>query len=283
MVAKRHIRGWQALLVVGTGIVTASGMFCAPAVQAQQARVEAAAAAATPEIIEADVSTRSIPVTSGFTGKEIIVFGAISRPDQESVEKRAYDIVVAVQGPPAPVVTRRKSNIAGLWMNAASVNFDRVPSFYTLSSTKPLEKIADSAVFDDLGIGYDHIRITPRHPVEPAELKKFRDAVIRLKMKERLYLQDANGVKFKGRTLFRSTVLLPANVPLGSLSARVYLFRDRQLLSTYAANLQLEREGVERWLYNMAIQNPLLYGLFAVFLAMSIGFLASEISRRTSR
>jgi uncharacterized protein (TIGR02186 family) len=233
------------------------------------------------EIVEADISTRTIPVDSAFAGKEIIVFGSISRPVQRSLDDRAYDVVVVVQGAPAPLVARQKSNVAGLWMNTTSINFDRVPSFYALSSTRQLNAIADPEVFNDLGIGFAHIRMTPRHPVENDELANFREAVIRLKSKQKLYLRNHSGVRFRGRTLFRSSVMLPANIPLGLMSAHVYLFRDRQLLSGFSTSLQLEREGVERWLHSLARRQSFLYGLLAVALALATGVLASEVSRRT--
>lgn len=235
------------------------------------------------EIVEADVSSRTIAVTSGFSGKEIIVFGSIHNGRQDAPDAGYYDVVVVVEGVPSPLVVRRKGNVAGLWMNTLSVNFDRVPSFYALSSTRPLRKIAALDVFADQGIGFPYIRITPRHPVPDAEFKKYRDAIIRLKKKDKLYLQDQSGVTFIGRSLFRSSVMLPANTPVGLLEARVYLFRGGKLLSTYTAEFQLEREGVERWLHNLAHKHSLLYGILAIIAAVSAGLMASEISRRTAR
>jgi len=232
------------------------------------------------EIVEADVSSRSIAVTSGFTGKEIIVFGSIHNSRQTSADAAYYDVVVVVEGIPAPLVLRRKSNVAGLWMNTTSVNFDLVPSFYALSSTGPLDKIATPEVFEDQGIGFDYIRMTPRHRVPEAEMKVHREALIRLKKKDKVYVQDQSGVTFIGRSLFRSSVMLPANIPIGLLQARVYLFHKGALLSTYNAELQMEREGLERWLHDLAQKNGFLYGLLAIFTAVAAGLIASEVTRR---
>lgn len=232
------------------------------------------------EIVEADVSSRSIAVTSGFTGKQIIVFGSIHNSRQESADQGFYDVVVVVEGDAKPLVLRRKSNVAGLWMNTTAVNFDRVPSFYSLSSTRPLNKIADPQVYEDQGIGFDHIRITPRHAVPERKMKLYRKALIRLKKKDKIFVQDQSGVTFIGRSLFRSTVMLPANIPVGLLRARVYLFHDGTLLSSVHAQLQLEREGVERWLHDLARKNGFLYGLLAIITAVAAGLLASEVMRR---
>jgi len=234
------------------------------------------------EIVEADVSSRSIAVTSRFAGKEIIVFGSIHNSRQTAADKRYYDVVVVVQGAPAPLVLRRKSNVAGLWMNTTSVNFDSVPSFYALSSTRPLADIASPELFEDQGIGFKYIPMTARHVVAKDEMKSFRKALIRLKRNDKVYIQDQSGVGFIGRSLFRSSVMLPANIPVGLLQASVYLFHDGALLSSYNAELQLEREGLERWLHDLAKKHGFLYGLLAIFTAVSAGLLASEVTRRRS-
>ena len=268
----------RAALMIAAGVLLA--VTAAAAQPAKNATAPAQGAKLGAEIVEADVSSRSIAVTSGFTGEEIIVFGSIYNSRQTAADAGFYDVVVVVEGIPAPLVLRRKSNVAGLWMNTTSVNFDQVPSFYALASTGPLDKIATPDVFEDQGIGFDYIRITPRHHVAEAEMKSHRDALIRLKKKDKVYIQEQSGVTFIGRSLFRSSVMLPANIPVGLLQARVYLFHDGALLSTYNAELQLEREGLERWLHDLARNNGFLYGLLAVFTAVAAGLLASEVTRR---
>ena len=75
------------------------------------------------ETVEADVSTRSVAITSGFTGTEIIIFGTVENSRQPSAESGIYDVVVVVEGTPVPVVVRRKARAGGLWMNSKSIRF----------------------------------------------------------------------------------------------------------------------------------------------------------------
>ncbi len=243
-----------------------------------------AAIPAPPERVEADVSTRSIAVTSGFTGTEIVVFGSVDNSRQPSAESGYYDVVVVVEGTPVPLVARKKSNVAGLWINTAAATFERVPSYYAITSTRPLEEITETPVLAENEIGMDFALLAPsiRTSSEvPADvLEKYRAAVIRLKQKENLYIRNDYGVAFIGRSLFRSSIELPANVPVGPLSARVYLFHDGALLSSYTTRVRLEREGIERLLYHFAFNYPLLYGLFAVAVAVAAGLLASALFRR---
>lgn len=250
------------------------------------------AAPATPppapvEKVEADVSTRSVEVTTGFTGHEILVFGAIDKSQQPGDEAGYYDVVVVVEGTPLPVVVRRKSDVAGVWVNTSSVTFASVPSYYAIASNRPIEEIAGPKVLERHAIGFAHIKMTPapgyRWSFSDVELAAFKAAVIRLKQDEGLYVVQArDGVTFTGRSLFRSTIKLPANVPVGPLVARTYLFRNGEVLSAHIARVNLERAGIERVLHNFAFRHPASYGVFAIVLAVASGLLASAYFRRST-
>jgi uncharacterized protein (TIGR02186 family) len=236
------------------------------------------------EVVEADVSTRTIAVTSAFTGTEIVVFGSVVNSRQPSAEAGYYDVIVVLEGMPTPLLARRKSNVAGLWVNTQSVAYESAPSYYAIASTRPIEEIAEEPLLQRYAIGLDFVRLAPAAKsvieVEPAELKSYKDAVIRLKQKEGVYLKADYAVIFIGKSLFRASISLPANVPVGPLTARVYLFREGDLLSTFQSPVKLEREGVELWLYRFAMRQPELYGLLAVLVAVVAGLLASAAFRR---
>lgn len=241
------------------------------------------------EQVHADISTRRVRVTSSFTGTKIIVFGAIEhgRPENAANED-LYDVVVLLEGTPQDIVARRKSNVVGLWINTQGLTFESVPSYYAISSSRPLEEIADTLVLRNHEIGFDHVRMKPTGGWETgmttADLRAFRQAVIRLKLKSGLYVQNDYGVEFVGgASLFRTTIDLPANVPVGTLKARVLLFRRGQMLSQFKSQVLMQREGVEYYLHAFAFGYPLFYGIAAVLIAAGAGFAASTyFSRRRS-
>src|SRR5258708_36540367 len=55
------------------------------------------------ESVEADVSARNVAVRANFTGIEIVAFGAINNSQQPSAESGYYDVIVVVEGVPAPI------------------------------------------------------------------------------------------------------------------------------------------------------------------------------------
>lgn len=238
------------------------------------------------EKVHADVSTRRVRVTSSFTGTEIIVFGAIEhgRPEHAASED-LYDVVIVLEGTPQKLVARRKSNVFGLWINTQALTFETVPSYYAISSTRPLDEIANPLVLRNYTIGFDHVPMKPisgwESGITTSDLRNFKQAVIRLKQNSGLYVLNDYGVQFVGgASLFRTTIDLPANVPVGTLSARVFLFRGGQMLSQFQSQVLMQREGVERILHDFAFGYPLLYGIAAVFIAAGAGFAASSYFNR---
>lgn len=237
------------------------------------------------ERVEADVSTRSVAVTSSFTGTEIVIFGSVEHSRQLTPEAGLYDIAIVVEGTPTPIVSRQKSRIAGVWLNARSVQFENVPSYYAIMSTRPVEEIADPKTLSDNSIGFDsvHMVVAPRQAqLPPDALAEFKQSVVRIKQKDKLYQKRDYGVTFIGRSLFRSALSLPANVPVGPLVSHVYLFKGGQLMSKHTSNVRLQREGLELYLHDFAFKYPMLYGIFAVLIAVASGLVASAFFKKSA-
>jgi uncharacterized protein (TIGR02186 family) len=259
----------------------------APAAKADEARAEL-----PPETVQADVSTRNVSVTSSFTGTEIVVFGAVDNSWQPGAESGFYDVVVVIEGTPSKIAVRKKSRMGGIWLNTRNAGFERVPNYYAIWSTRPLDEIASEATMIGYEIGFDHVRMTPVGGTEAqgsssqlpaADAGEFRKALVRLKTRQGLYVKNEFGVSFIGRSLFRANISLPANVTLGPFDTRVYLFRNEKLLSQYDVRLNLEREGVERHLHDFAMYWPLFYGLATVLLAAGMGMVAATLSGKSFR
>jgi uncharacterized protein (TIGR02186 family) len=241
------------------------------------------------ETVEADVSTRSVSITSGFSGTEIIVFGTVENSLQPSAEAGTYDIVVVVEGTPLPAIVRKKSRIGGLWVNTESVRFASFPSYYAIASTRPLDEITDTATLNANEIGFSHVRMVPSgraymNDPNPDAAPELHKAIVRLKERDKLYVTSNYGVVFIGRSLFRAAITLPPNVPVGPLTSRVYLFKSGKLLSKFESKVNLQRAGIERFLYEAAFERPVLYAVttiaFALFAGLAAAFAANRFMSR---
>jgi uncharacterized protein (TIGR02186 family) len=254
-----------ALLVAGIGATTANA---------------AEAAAPTPrEEVISDISTREISIQSNFTGIEILIFGSVDYSDAVEHDKDIYDVVVLLRAPGQAIVARRKERIAGIWMNGPGKVYPNVPGFYAVLSSRPLRAITSDETLKTLGIGLNNIDFG-RETKSDSEEETFRSTVVRLKEQQLLFQEHDDGVAFIGRSLFRATVDLPVNVPIGRYTADVYLFRDGQVVSKNQSTLEVSKAGFERAIYLAAFHHPLIYGLIAVMLAMLAGLAGWVAFRR---
>jgi uncharacterized protein (TIGR02186 family) len=105
--------------------------------------------------------------------------------------------------------------------------------------------------------------------------REYREAIVRSKIRGKLYSEHEGGVGFLSGSLFRTTVALPANVPAGDLKVLVYVFARKQITSFNSMTLFIDKTGIERQLYNLATDEPWLYGIGAILLSGLVGFLAS--------
>ncbi len=221
----------------------------------------------------ADLSKHLVAITTGFTGSDVLVFGAVDGKG---------DVVVVIQGPPADVVVRRKSRISGIWVNRDSLTFAGAPSFYAVAATGPLAKIVPDPIARQEEIGVDYLRLKPKagEAPSPQVLAVFRRALIRLQARAELYPKEVFRVHLIGNRLFRAEVHFPANVPTGPYTVRVFLLRSGKIIGASSTPLVVNKTGVNAEISAFAREQSILYGLLAVLLAALLGWLAGVVLRK---
>ncbi len=251
--------------------------------------------AARADTLVTDISADRVAISSIFTGAELLLYGTIDRDPAQSGARPRNDIVVILRGPTEELVVREKERTAGIWINRHAVEFALVPSFYFLASTRRLEEIGDVAELRAREIGIRYLRMRPKRNTHSGttavgiaealagNLNRYRAAVIRNKKRDGLYreIEGANdeGVRFRGGSLFRAKLTIPANVPVGNHTAEVHLLRDGKIISTTTKNIFIHKTGVERSIYQFAHRQPFFYGIAAVLTALLAGWIASVIFR----
>jgi uncharacterized protein (TIGR02186 family) len=231
------------------------------------------------ETVQSDISTREISIQSNFAGIEIVIFGSIDFSHTPSPDEGNYDVITVIRSPDEPLVARRKEHVAGIWVNSAGRTFPGVPGFYAVLATRPFKAIATEDALKALGIGFANLDLGKRGEDDSKEAA-YRSAVIRLKQDQNLFQEHDDGVSFIGRSLFRASVDLPVNVPLGRYTTAVYLFRDGQLISKSESTLEVSQVGFERAVSQLARNHPFVYGLAAVVIAVVVGLFGWAAFRR---
>lgn len=233
------------------------------------------------ENVQIGLSTNRISITSDFAGADLTIFGAIDGIDPQLARMGRYDIIVVLQGPSRPLVVRRKSRVLGVWMNTESETFLNVPASYSIATTRAFQDITVPASYRQLSLGTEHLFLAAADTdsAQPT-LVEFRAALRDRKRDAGLYTERVGGVRFLSQNLFRATVSLAPNVPLGTHRARAFLFRNGVFVGESSTSLGIYKAGFEQGLYDAAHQHGFLYGLFAVVLAAITGWLGSIVFRR---
>ncbi len=231
-----------------------------------------AALPARAEPLVADLSSHRIAIDSGFTGTEVLLYGAVDG---------AGDLIVVVRGPAERVVVRRKDRVAGVWMNRDSIAFDGAPAYYAVAATRPLAEIARPALLSLHQIGIDAVRIAPLAERPADEIATFRAALVRQRTRDGLYTGTPGKVGFLGERLFRTRLYFPANVPTGAYRAEVFLIRDGAVVSAETTPLFVNKTGFQAEVAFIAHTRPALYGLAAILIALATGWAAAAAFRKT--
>jgi uncharacterized protein (TIGR02186 family) len=226
---------------------------------------------AADERVIADLSDYVISIDSGFTGTDVLLYGAV---EEEG------DLVVVVRGPTETVAVRQKDRVAGIWVNRETVEFKGVPSYYTVATSRPLDEIAPINFRVLHQIGLDALRLVAIGDRPAEEIDPFREALIRNRIRDGLYGEGFDAMKILSDRLFSTPLHFPANVSEGTYHAEVFLIRDGAIVSAEQTPLFINKSGFQWEINHYAHAQPELYGIAAILIALAAGWLAAVAFRK---
>ncbi|MBA3835414.1 MAG: TIGR02186 family protein [Pseudomonadota bacterium] len=238
----------------------------------------ALAGAAKPVLVP-DVSARNIEIRYSFAGAQLLLFGAIIYPDGR-IPTEAPDVIIVVKGPAEPIIVREKQRIAGIWMNAQSSRFRSAPSFYAVASSRPIPELVDERTAAIYELGVNSLQLSPGTSALPENARRFEAGLLDLRQRQGLYSQSPRGVEITGGVLYRATIAIPSQVPVGTYTAETFLVDNGRVLAAATRDIEIGKSGFERFVALAARRHSVLYGLFAVLLSLGLGWSAAALFRR---
>ncbi|WP_252733534.1 TIGR02186 family protein [Paracoccus marinaquae] len=234
------------------------------------------------EKVVAGLSSDAVAITASFDGSDILIYGAVKRetpiPDGPPLQ-----VIITVEAPAEALTIWRKQRRAGIWINTDRVDIGAAPGFYAVATSGPLDRILlpewDSRYRISLPLALR--AFGGAQSVE--DTVPYTEALIRLREQNGLYRLEEGSVKLVDQTLFRADVSLPANLIEGDYKTRIFLLRNGEVVDVYRAPIEVRKVGVERWLYRLAFDQPLLYGLMSLAVAVVAGWGASTAFRKLRR
>ena len=242
--------------------------------------------AAEKPVLVPDISARRVDIRYTFTGAQLLLFGAIVYPGGRPPTKPA-DIVVVLRGPVQPILLREKQKVGRLiWMNADSSRFRSAPSYYAVASSRPISSLVDerTAAIYEMGLG--NLQLSPGGGALPEKERRFEAGLLDLRTREALYSENPRGVEISNGVLYRATITIPSQVPVGTYTAETFLVdrpspdRPGRVLAAATKDIEISKTGFERYVALAARRHEGLYGLSAVLLSLGLGWAAAAFFRR---
>ena len=235
--------------------------------------------AADKPVLVPDISARKVEIRYSFTGAQLLLFGAIVYPGGRP-PPRAADIVVVLRGPVQPILVREKQRILHIWMNADSNRFRSAPSFYAVASSRPIAELVDERTAAIYEMGLHNLQLSPGGGAFPEKERRFEAGLLDLRKRDGLYSENPRGVEISGGVLYRATITIPSQVPVGTYTAETFLVDRGRVLAVATKDIEINKSGFERFVALAARRHEGLYGLAAVLLSLGLGWAAATFFRR---
>ncbi|MHA7875501.1 TIGR02186 family protein [Roseivivax sp.] len=240
--------------------------------------VAAAPGARAEESVVLGLSRNAVSISTNFDGSDILVYGAVKREVPIPGDSE-LDVVITVEGPFVPLTVYRKERRFGIWVNTQAVEVDLAPSFYAIATSGPFRSVMSHV--EDLRnrVSIPRAIRSVGAPIEVEDAQVFSEALIRIRSNTGRYQLLEGEVAVREETLFSTSVRLPANLTEGTYRTRIFLTRDGRVVGQIARDIEVRKVGIERWLFNLSQNQPFLYGLLALVLALAAGWVASTVTR----
>jgi uncharacterized protein (TIGR02186 family) len=230
-------------------------------------------------VLVPDVSARQVQIRYSFTGAQLLLFGAVVYPGGRAPDRPA-DIAVVLRGPVQPILVREKQKIAGIWMNADSNRFRSAPSFYAVASSRPIADLVDQRTAAIYELGLHNLQLSPGGGALPEKERRFEAGLLDLRARQRLYSENPRGVEINDGVLYRATITIPSQVPVGTYTAETFLIDRGRVVAAATRDIPINKSGFERFVALAARRHRLAYGLTSVILSLGLGWAAAAAFRR---
>ena len=230
-----------------------------------------------PPNIIIDENEKDIRIKPNISGTEVVLYGAMPSGKK--------DIIIEVVGPARNISLEEKRRIYGFWLGLGRADYFRVPSYYNIMSSKNLNEIADQSVFDKLRLGVNNLPLGSAKILNTKTSQNIFNKNLKKSMLDKGQFKiGENEIIVKsgpGKVgIFSTEFLLPSNSYQGKYFVRYFIFQNGEFISYAENKIDLKQAGFSRAIWLTATNFPLLYGILAVILSGSLGWLISTIFRR---
>lgn len=222
----------------------------------------------------AELGIEHVDISASFTGEQVMIFGAVSRPG---------DVIVKVVSPAETIDLSHKRRYGPFWLTAGQLRVEKTPGLFYVLSNKPVDQLLDRKQRQRYGLDLGDALAGAAVSGDKDSTKDWQDAFLRLKRRGDFYAQDGAAVKLVSNQLFSTTMKLPAKLPLGTYHLEIYRVRDGQVRGHQERTFDVREVKAERWVSDAAYAHPVAFGVLFTLLALTIGLILGIALRKGDR
>ncbi len=222
--------------------------------------------------VSLEVSESVIRITPSYAGELVRVRG--SAPS-------GCDVVVKLTSDRGTLFCSRKGKVGPFWLAVGRVRFFGVPQMYKIKSTAPVDDIVCEP--DQVKYALGRRGLEAAMGVQSgANRDLYLDELILIRERERLFGLRGGAVVRHGDA-FRTSFFWPPGGPPGRYSVWAYAVLDGRVVGSSEVFVEVRATGVEAWVRDLARDHGVIYGLFAVAIAVAAGLGASLVFKPCAR
>jgi uncharacterized protein (TIGR02186 family) len=214
------------------------------------------------------ISEDKIDISANFKGKNILLFGA---------KDVAGQIFIVVRGPEKTFTTRKKEKIFGFWVERKFIEFTNLPNFYQIKSNDSIETIGNENLLKNLEIGLENLSYQYGGNASIDQTNQYRNALMESQFKNKLFSQNFGPITYLNNTFFKTEIFFPKTIQEGLYTIETYLIDNEKIKALQVHRVHARKVGFESFIHKLAIENSVIYGLIAIFLAIFFGWFSSQI------
>jgi uncharacterized protein (TIGR02186 family) len=197
------------------------------------------------------------------------------------------EVLVRLTGEHEDVTLKKKGKVGGLlWMNVAEITLKNAPSvslLYTSKNLGAMATAANTAAWDELGLGFDAIKRQLQVVAVTGDKEVIANDFMKMKNHEGLYDLQPDAVRFADSNgpmkAYSAVIHVPPRLKPGAYQVDVLAVSGDRIVASAGDELNLVQVGFPAFLSSMAFGQSLLYGIMSVAIAIFGGLGMSMVFR----
>ena len=224
-----------------------------------------------------EVTPRNIPINLLYHGAKLNIKGESNADD---------DLIIRISSEPMDAHMKFKGKAAGLfWMKMGDISFEHVPAVYLIASSGNLDNLLQKDELIKEGIGYEALKANAKVETSAPNMNEdhWIEEFVKFKKAEKLYrIQEGGITRSQGSSgnQYQLDIDWPFQAAPGTYNIEVLEVRDGKVTDRSETSLTVARSGIVARLSNLAFNQPAVYGIIAIVVAMASGFAVGALFKK---